>query len=105
MLSSSPGIPPWSSRTALVRDFVTETIARQRVAAWVDEYNRTRRHSSIGTLVDAAAWWLSGPNGGEEFAYALLSASCAAEVTTEQVYLALISPSDDPDNDGKVGTS
>lgn len=55
--------------------------------------------------MDAAAWWLSGPNGGEEFAYALLSASCAAEVTTEQVYLALISPSDDPDNDGKVGTS
>jgi hypothetical protein len=39
-------------------------------------------------LVDAAAWWLSEPNGGEEFAYALLAASCAAEVTTEHVYLA-----------------
>jgi hypothetical protein len=47
-------------------------------------------------LVDANAWLLSEPNGGEEFAYALLSASCAAKVTTEQVYLALISPSDDP---------
>jgi hypothetical protein len=38
------------------------------------------------------AWWLSEPNGGEEFAYALLAASCAAEVTTEHVYLALITP-------------
>jgi hypothetical protein len=46
-------------------------------------------------LVDAAAWWLSEPNGGEEFAYALLAASCAAEVTAEHVYLALITPSDD----------
>jgi len=35
-------------------------------------------------LVDAAAWWLSDPDGREEFAYALLAASCAAEVTTEQ---------------------
>ena len=26
-------------------------------------------------LVDAAAWWLSEPNGGEEFAYALLATS------------------------------
>ena len=50
-------------------------------------------------LVDAAAWWLSEPNGGEEFAYALLAASCAAEVTTEQVYLALIAPANEP-NDG-----
>jgi hypothetical protein len=40
-------------------------------------------------LVDAAAWWLSGPNGGEELAHALLSASCSAVVTTEHVYLAL----------------
>ena len=43
-------------------------------------------------LVDAAAWWLSEPNGGEEFAYALLAASCAAEVTTEHAYLTLITP-------------
>jgi hypothetical protein len=49
-------------------------------------------------LVDAAAWWLSEPNGGEEFAYALLAASCAVEVTTEQVYLALITPSDEPNS-------
>jgi hypothetical protein len=28
-------------------------------------------------LVDAAAWWLSEPNGGEELAYALLAATCS----------------------------
>jgi hypothetical protein len=50
-------------------------------------------------LVDAAAWWLSEPNGGEELAYALLAASCAAGVTTEHVYLALIAPPDEPDDD------
>jgi hypothetical protein len=43
--------------------------------------------------VDAAAWWLSEPNGGEELAYALLTAACSAEVTTEHVYLALITKS------------
>jgi hypothetical protein len=36
---------------------------------------------------------LSEPKGGEEFAYALLTAGCAAEVTTEHVYLAPITPS------------
>jgi hypothetical protein len=50
-------------------------------------------------LVDAAAWWLSEPDGGEEFAYALLAASCAAEVTTEHIYLALITPSGKLDED------
>jgi len=40
---------------------------------------------------------LSEPNGGEEFAYALLAASCAAEITTENVYVALITPSNDSD--------
>lgn len=30
--------------------FATEAAARQRVAAWIDEYNRTRRHSSIGMI-------------------------------------------------------
>ena len=30
-------------------------------------------------LVEAAAWWLSEPSGGEGFAYALLAASCAEE--------------------------
>jgi hypothetical protein len=48
-------------------------------------------------LVDAAAWWLSEPNGGEELAYALLAATCSAEITTERVYLALITSSDEGD--------
>jgi hypothetical protein len=56
-------------------------------------------------LVDAAAWWLSEPNGGEEFARALLAASCATEVTTEHVYLALITPPDESDEDGGVPSS
>jgi hypothetical protein len=49
-------------------------------------------------LVDAAAWWLSEANGGEELAYALLAATCSGAVTTEHIYLALITPSDDPGN-------
>lgn len=56
-------------------------------------------------LIDAAAWWLSEPNGGEEFAYALLAASCAAEIITEHVYLALITPSDELNDDGEVSSS
>jgi hypothetical protein len=48
---------------------------------------------------------LSEPNGGEELAYALLAASCAAEITTEKVYLALITPSDEPDEDGEASSS
>jgi hypothetical protein len=35
--------------------------------------------------MDAAAWWLSEHNGGEKHAYALLAATCSAEVTTEHV--------------------
>ena len=31
-------------------EFPTKPAARRRVAAWVDEYNRTRRHSSIGMI-------------------------------------------------------
>jgi putative transposase len=30
--------------------FPSKTAARRRVAGWVDEYNRTRRHSSIGMI-------------------------------------------------------
>jgi cytochrome P450 len=52
-------------------------------------------------LVDAAAWWLSEPNGGAELAYVLLAASCSTEVATEHVYLALITHSDVPDDHGE----
>jgi hypothetical protein len=76
---------------------------RQRLAAVAVLGEREAHMSAVQrlALVDAAAWWLSEPNGGEEFAYALLAASCAAEVTTEHVYLALITPSDEPD-DAKI---
>ncbi len=77
---------------------------RQRLAAVAVLGEREAHLSAVQrpALVDAAAWWLSEPNGGEEFAYALLAASCAAEVTTEHVYLALITPSDEPDDDGEA---
>jgi hypothetical protein len=56
-------------------------------------------------LVGAAAWWLSEPNGGEDRAYALLTASCSPEVTTEHVYLALITPSDEPEDHSRDQSS
>jgi len=73
---------------------------RQRLAAVAILGEREPQLSAVQrlALVDAAAWWLSEPHGGEEFAYALLAASCGAEVTTEHVYLALISPTDEPDD-------
>lgn len=69
---------------------------RQRLAAVSVLGEREERLSAVQrlALVDAAAWWLSEPNGGEELAYALLSASCSTEVSTEHVYLALITPPD-----------
>jgi hypothetical protein len=68
---------------------------RQRLAAVAVLGEREAHLSAVQrlALVDAAAWWLSEPNGGEELAYALLTAACSAEVTTEHVYLALITPS------------
>jgi hypothetical protein len=80
---------------------------RQRLAAVAVLGAREAHLSAVQrlALVDAVAWWLSEPNGGEEFAYALLAASCAAEVTTEHVYLALITPSDEPDEDREAPSS
>jgi hypothetical protein len=49
-------------------------------------------------LVDAAASWLSEPNGGEQLAHALLGAACTTEVTAEHVYLALITPPENPED-------
>jgi hypothetical protein len=78
----------------------------QRLAAVAVLAEREAQLSAVQrlALVDAAAWWLSEPYGGEEFAYALLAASCAAEVTTEHVYLALITPPNQP-GDGESATS
>jgi hypothetical protein len=77
----------------------TRTIpSEQRLAAVAVLGEREERLSAVQrlALVDAAAWWLSDPSGGQELAHALLAASCSAEVTTEHVYLALITPSDEP---------
>jgi hypothetical protein len=80
---------------------------RQRLAAVAVLGEREAHLSAVQrlALVDAAAWWLSEPNGGEEFAYALLAASCTADVTTEHVYLALITPPDESDDDGEAPSS
>jgi hypothetical protein len=79
---------------------------RQRLAAVAVLGEREAHLSAVQrlALVDAAAWWLSEPNGSEEFAYTLLAASCAAEVTTENVYLALIAAPDEPDEVGEVSS-
>jgi hypothetical protein len=80
---------------------------RQRLAAVAVLGEREAHLSAIQrlALADAAAWWLSEPNGGEELAYALLAASCSEAVTTEHAYLALITPSDQPDDYGEVPSS
>jgi hypothetical protein len=72
----------------------------QRLAAVAVLGEREDRLSAVQrlALVDAAAWWLSDPSGGPELAHALLTASCSTEVTTEHVYLALITPPDEPDD-------
>ena len=37
-----------------LESFATKTAARARVAAWIDDYNRHRRHSSIGMISPVA---------------------------------------------------
>lgn len=76
---------------------------RQRLAAVAVLGEREQQLSALQrlALVDAVAWWLSEPNGGEELAYALLTASCSTEVSTEHVYLTLISPSEELDDYGE----
>ncbi len=79
----------------------TRTIPhRQRLAAVAVLGEREAHLSAVQrlALVDAAAWWLSEPNGSEELAYALLAATRSEEVTTEHVYLALITPPDEPED-------
>lgn len=72
-------------------------LRRQRLAAVAVLAERESKLSAVQrlALVDAAAWWLSEPSGGQELAYALLGAACS-DVTTERAYLALITPSDAP---------
>jgi hypothetical protein len=67
---------------------------RQRLAAVAVLAEREAGLSAVQrlALVDAAAWWLTDPAGGQELAYALIDGACADRVTTEHVYLALITP-------------
>ncbi len=50
----------WELRS--LEDFATRSQARTRVAAWIDEYNTIRRHSSIG-MISPAAWEASQDPG------------------------------------------
>jgi hypothetical protein len=74
--------------------------SRQRLNAVAVLAERETRLSALQrlALVDAAASWLSEPNGGEQLAHALLGAACTTAVTAEHAYLALISAPDHPDD-------
>ena len=41
-----------------IEDFATRAQARGRVAAWIEEYNTTRRHSACG-MMPPLAWELA----------------------------------------------
>jgi len=73
-------------------------LSRQRLAAVAVLAERESRLSAVQrlALVDAAAWWLTDPSGGEDLARALLASACSTDVTTQHAYLALITPPDEP---------
>lgn len=66
----------------------------QRLAAVAVLAEREPRLSAVQrlALVDAAAWWMTDPYGGHELAHALIDGACSDPVTTQHVYLALITP-------------
>lgn len=72
------------------REF-TGVTAPQRLAAVTVLAERESRLSAVQrvAVVDAAARWLA-EQSGDEFAYALLAAVCGTDVTTSQVYTALL---------------
>jgi hypothetical protein len=74
--------------------------SRQRLDAVAVLAERESRLSALQrlALVDAAASWLSEPNGGEQLAHALLGAACTTDVTAEHAYLALITPPENPED-------
>ena len=74
--------------------------SRQRLDAVAVLAERESRLSALQrlALVDAAASWLSEPNGGDQLAHALLAAACLTEVTAEHAYLALITPSENAED-------
>jgi hypothetical protein len=69
--------------------------SRQRLSA-VAALKEESRLSAMQrlALVDAAAWWLT-ETGGEDLAHALLASACSSDLTTQQAYLALITPVED----------
>ena len=74
--------------------------SRQRLDAVTVLAKRESRLSALQrlALVDAAASWLSEPNGGDQLAHALLGAACRTDVTAEHAYLALITPAENPED-------
>ena len=74
--------------------------SRQRLDAVAVLAERESRLSALQrlALVDAAALWLSEPNGGDQLAHALLGAACTTDVTAEHAYLALITPPENPED-------
>jgi hypothetical protein len=74
--------------------------SRQRLDAVAVLAERESRLSALQrlALVDAAASWLSEPNGGDQLAHALLGAACTTDVTAEHAYLALITPPENPED-------
>jgi len=74
--------------------------SRQRLNAVAVLAERESRLSALQrlALVDAAASWLSEPNGGDQLAHALLAAACLTEITAEHAYLALITPSENSED-------
>jgi hypothetical protein len=72
--------------------------SRQRLAAVAVLAEREAGLSAVQrlALVDAAAWWLTDPAGGQELAHALIDGACADQVTAEHVYLTLITPPEQP---------
>ncbi|HVQ90173.1 MAG TPA: hypothetical protein VMU51_03985 [Mycobacteriales bacterium] len=72
--------------------------AKQRLAATAILGEREPRLSGVQRMavVDAAARWF-GEEAGDELAFALLGAVCRSDVTTAQVYTALLVPPVEPE--------
>jgi hypothetical protein len=75
--------------------------AQQRMAALTVLQEREPALSATQRIatIDAAARWMN-EDAGDELAFALLAAVCRSDVTTNQVYLALLSPPPEPERGG-----
>jgi len=72
--------------------------APQRLAAATVLAEREARLSAVQrvAVVDSVARWMD-EDAGDELAYALLSAVCETDVTTNRVYVALLAPPSEPE--------